>query len=189
MTVELIRTFIAIELPDGVKSQIDTLETQLKKAKADLTWVCPRNIHLTLKFLGDTPEGRLADVREGIREAVASLPSFGVTLGTIGAFPSLDRPRVIWVDVQDGREDLIALQNRVEKALLQRRFVREERPYSPHLTIGRVRTPQGVGALVNQIRQSPFQAAPIRVSRVVIVKSELRQQGPLYTVLDHVPLA
>lgn len=188
MTVELIRTFIAIELPDGVKSQVDTLETQLKRTKADINWVPSKNIHLTLKFLGDTPEDRLADVREGVREAVASLFSFEVALGKIGAFPNLDRPRVIWIDVQDGRADLMVLQHRIESALLQRQFVREERPFSPHLTIGRVRTPQGVGALANQIRLFPFQTAPIPVSQVAIIKSELRQQGPLYTVLDHIPL-
>lgn len=188
MNVEPIRTFIAIELPDTVKTHVEALEAQLKKTRADVNWVSPRNMHITLKFLGDTPLDRLDAVREGVGEAAASMAAFSMGLNRIGAFPDLDRPRVFWIDVQEGRDGLVALQRRVEKALLSRRFVREERPFSPHLTIGRVRSPQGLGLLTQQVRQTAFQTPCFSVTRIVIIKSELRPNGPVYTVLDHIAL-
>lgn len=188
MNAESIRTFIAIELPDAVKAQVEALETQLKRTRADVNWISPRNMHITLKFLGDTAPDRLSAVREGVGEAAAPMSSFSMGLSHIGAFPNLDRPRVFWIDVQEGRDGLVALQQRVEEALLSRRFVREERPFSPHLTIGRVRSPQGLGLLTEQVRRTAFQAPCFSVTRIVIIKSELRPNGPVYTVLDHVAL-
>jgi 2'-5' RNA ligase len=183
-----IRVFVAVEIPETVKAQVDALEAQLKKTRADITWVQPKNMHVTLKFLGDLPSERLGAIREGVQEAVAALACFQMRLAHLGAFPNLDRPRVFWIDVQEGRTDLIHLQRRVEDALCARQFVREERPFSPHLTIGRVRSPRGLHALADQVHQTDFQSPPFSVQRVAVVRSELHPGGPVYTVLDHADL-
>jgi len=189
MNNEPIRTFIAIEIPETVKTCVDAVETELRQSRADVNWVSTRQMHITLKFLGDTAPDRLKTVREGVREAVSACSAFSINLCRIGAFPNLERPRVFWVDIQEGRDVLIALQQRVETALFDRRFVREERPFSPHLTIGRVRSPKGVGLLSEQVRAMAFQTPSFSVTRIAIVKSELRPSGPVYTILDHVELA
>ena len=188
MATEHIRTFIAVELPDMIKKQVESLENRLMKARANIKWVSPHNIHITLKFLGDIPSDRLDSVRAGVREAVETIAPFQLTLGRVGAFPNLDRPRVLWLDVEDGGNALIDLQSRVETALCTRRFVREERPFSPHLTIGRVRSPKGVNGLTALMKQIPFQTPELHIDRVAIIKSELRPGGPVYTVLEHAEL-
>lgn len=184
-----IRTFIAVELPDIIKQQVEALELQLMKARADIKWVKATDLHLTLKFLGDIPRMRLQEVGAGMREAIDGLSSFRLALGTLGAFPNLDRPRVFWVGVEDGSEALIALQRRVETELCVREFVREERPFSPHLTIGRVRSPKGLSGLIDQVKNLRMQWPEFKVDRVAVIRSELRPAGPIYTVLEQVELS
>lgn len=185
---EQIRAFVAVELPNAIKEQVKALETQLMKARADIRWVRTENIHITLKFLGDITPDRLEEVRAGVHEATEAMASFQMTLGSVGAFPNLDRPRVFWVDVEDGRAALVNLQNAVESALCSRHFVREERPFSPHLTIGRVRSPKGLNSLSALIRDIPFQTSDFPVDRVSILQSDLQPAGPVYTVLEHTAL-
>lgn len=188
MATDHIRTFIAVELPDTIKEQVESLENQLMKARANIKWIRPHNIHITLKFLGDIPSDRLELVSAGVREAVETIAPFQLALGRAGAFPNLDRPRVLWLDVEDVGNALIDLQSRVETALCARRFVREERPFSPHLTIGRVRSPKGSNGLTALMKQIPFQTPEFHIDRVAIIKSELRPSGPIYTVLEHAEL-
>lgn len=188
MFTESIRTFVAVEIPDAVKQRVEELETRLKKSRADITWVKPRNMHLTLRFLGEIPAARMDAVRDGVREALASFQTFQVSLEHLGAFPNLDRPRVFWIGVKDGEACLKAMQSRIETALCAREFVREERPFSPHLTIGRVRSPRGLRALTHLIRQTAFEASAFPVDRVSIIKSELQPTGPVYTVLEQTAL-
>lgn len=183
-----IRTFIAVELPHEIKRQVEILEIQLMKARADVKWVRAHDIHLTLKFLGEIPRIRLADVGAGVREAVHELPSFQLILGTLGAFPNLDRPRVFWIGVEKGSDPLVALQRRVETVLCASDFVREERPFSPHLTIGRVRSPKGLSHLIEAVRNTRFLSPEFLVDRVAIIRSELLPAGPIYTVLEQVEL-
>lgn len=186
--MENIRTFVAIEIPEAVKRQVEDLESRLKTFRTDVRWVRPQNIHITLKFLGDTPVDRLEDIYAGLREAVDSVRPFQLTLKRIGAFPDLNRPRVFWVDIDQGRETLMDLQRRVEEKLYARRFVREERPFSPHLTIGRVRSPKGLQTLTDHIRDITFNAQAFPVDRMAVVKSDLQPAGPMYTIMGQVDL-
>ena len=100
----------------------------------------------------------------------------------------MNRPRVFWVSVGEGRDDLTTMQQRIESELHARGFVREERPFSPHLTIGRVRSPRGLSKLTEQVQSTEFETEPFPVTRVAVVKSDLQPDGPVYTVIDHVEL-
>ena len=97
MDTESIRTFIAVELPDTIKVQVEKLETRLIKARADIKWVKPQNIHITLKFLGDITTERVENACTGVREALETIGPFQLSLSRVGAFPNLDRARVLWV--------------------------------------------------------------------------------------------
>ena len=183
------RTFIAVEVPDTIKNKIAELENRLKGTGTDVKWVEPGNIHITLKFLGNIEAAyQPAVVRDGLSEALDPMRSFDLTLGRVGAFPDLNRPRVFWVSVRDGRDELTAMQQRIESELHTRGFVREERPFSPHLTIGRVRSPRGLAKLTDLVRTAAFETEPFPVTRVAVVKSDLKPGGPVYTVIDHVEL-
>jgi len=182
------RTFIAVEVPDTIKEQIAELENRLKGTGTDIKWVEPGNIHITLKFLGNVETHQPATIREGLSEALDPVSPFALTLGRTGAFPDLNRPRVFWVSVREGWDELTAMQQRIESELHTRGFVREERPFSPHLTIGRVRSPRGLAKLTDLVRSTAFETEPFPVARVAVVKSDLKPGGPVYTVIDHVEL-
>ena len=182
------RTFIAVEIPDAIKDGIAELESRLKRTGTDIRWVEPGNIHITLKFLGDIEQDRTAVVHEGLGAALVTIGPFDLKLGRVGAFPDLNRPRVFWVSVTAGRDELFAMQHSIEAELHARGFVREERPFSPHLTIGRVRSPRGLARLTELVRTTEFETEAFPVTRASVVKSDLRPDGPVYTVIDHVEL-
>ena len=182
------RTFIAVEVPDSARDRIAQLVNRFKTTGTDIKWVEPDNIHVTLKFLGNIGTDQPAVIRDGLSAALDSAGAFDLKLGRIGAFPDMNRPRVFWVSIVEGRDELIAMQQRIEAELHARGFVREERPFSPHLTIGRVRSPRGLAKLTDLVRDMDFETEPFTVKRAAVVKSDLKPDGPLYTVIDHVEL-
>lgn len=182
------RTFIAVEVPFTVKNLITELENRLKGTRADIKWVQPRNIHITLKFLGDIDNVQSTIIREGLCKALKSTNHFSLSLGRLGAFPDLSQPRFFWISVNGGRDELIAMQQRIENELHSRCFIREERPFTPHVTIGRVRSLKDLTNLKERIGTIMFETAPFRVTRVAIVRSHLRPTGPDYQVIDYVEM-
>ncbi|MFQ6001979.1 MAG: RNA 2',3'-cyclic phosphodiesterase, partial [Anaerolineae bacterium] len=146
--MEEIRTFVAIELNEEIKSELTRVQEMLKEkiATPHLRWVNPANVHLTLKFLGNVPLDRIQEITAALREACIGLSPFIMGVSGIGCFPSTNNPRVIWVGVQEETGRLKRLQERVEERLAGLGFKPEPRPFHPHLTLGRVRKQAHVGA-------------------------------------------
>ena len=188
MDIERVRTVIAIELPDSVKVQIGNLEASLMKARADVKWVDPANMHITLKFLGEIALERVTVAQSGVRDALVGLRPFTLSLSQLGAFPDLDRPRVLWIGCSNGIDILLNLQEEIESCLIAQEFVREARPFSPHLTIGRIRSPKGLGTLTDIAKEMAFEVSDFRVENVAVVKSQLKPGGPAYSVIERVAL-
>nr|MQY55587.1 RNA 2',3'-cyclic phosphodiesterase [Dehalococcoidia bacterium] len=138
--MEKIRAFIAIELPDPVKDSLSSLEDRLRPAEHPyVKWVDPQGIHLTLKFLGNIAADQVPRIIEAITLASQGTSPLKLQIGGLGAFPNLQRPRVIWVAVTGEVDPLIALQRGIDQALVPLGFAIEKRPFSPHLTLGRLR--------------------------------------------------
>ncbi|MBI3323014.1 MAG: RNA 2',3'-cyclic phosphodiesterase [Candidatus Omnitrophica bacterium] len=185
-----IRAFIAVELPEALRQEVGLFQGELRSAGADVKWVDPANLHLTLKFLGPIAEDRVPSLIEALQRACAGLSPFALTLEGIGAFPRTTSPRVVWVGIQEGKEPLAALAGRVEEGCSRLGFPGEERPFSAHLTIGRTRSPQGVARLIKKLQVAEFRGgAPARAERVVLFQSALGPKGPTYTPLAEVPLS
>jgi 2'-5' RNA ligase len=183
-----VRTFIAIELEAPVRDAISHLIEQLRGVGADVRWVPSQNLHLTLKFLGNVDDRRIDSVTEGVRDASSDIERFELTLSGVGAFPSLNRPRVIWVGLHSGAEAIREITRRIETVLEGKGFKREEREFSPHLTIGRVSSLRGVQSLVACVDRMSFVGPAMVVDRIAIMKSDLRPTGPIYTRLAVVQL-
>jgi len=185
-----IRGFIAIDLPAGVRQSLETLGLELKKSDAAVGWTRPEGIHLTLKFLGNvTPETIdlikpvLADI--GSHTAVFCLQAAGC-----GAFPNVKQPRVIWAGMRGESEPLTRLQREVDLAMTGFGFQPEDRPFKPHLTLGRVRGRQHLLALQQLLlAHQEFTAEPFDVTELVLYKSELRPDGARYTPLFRAPFS
>ena len=190
-----VRTFIAIELDDELRENLGRLQSQLREQMPprSVRWVRPEGIHLTLKFLGDTPVEQVDEVKGALAAAAAGIGPFTVTAGGLGCFPDTRRPRVVWVGLQEETGALARLRDAVEAHVAPLGFPTENRRFHPHLTLGRVqryasRSEVGeigrvVGASLSGIRDE------MAVTAVHYIKSDLRPSGAVYTTLFEAPLA
>lgn len=184
----MIRSFLAIELPKPILRKIEEVQAELRSAQADVRWVSPEKIHLTLKFFGSIEESRIESIFKSIEEPVRITPPFSLKVRGVGAFPSMKSPRVIWLGLVDGRS-LISLQKQIETQLEKIGFQPEDRPFQPHLTLGRMKSSQGKGELgINMEKYKEEEFGDFQVERVILFKSDLRPSGAIYTALKEMRL-
>jgi len=179
-----VRAFAAIGLPEEAQSSLAHLQGELARAGADVKWVEPQHLHLTLKFLGELSAEERQAVETAMARVAARHPAFTAALGAVGAFPSVGSPRVVWVGLAEGAEQAASLAAALEREGTAIPLRREERAFSPHLTLGRVRSPRNRGALSERLRSVAWHApAPWHVSSLRLYESVLSPAGPRYTVL------
>ncbi len=191
---ETIRTFIAIELDEATQRALASVQAQLKRERgaSAVRWVAPANIHITLKFLGDVVAAQLPAVQAAVTQACAQVTPFTLTLGGLGAFPSAQRANVIWVGAQGQIELAAQLAQRMDEACAALGFAREERPFTAHLTLGRVgreaspRDRQLISAMLAQAKVG--EVGVVRVERLSVMQSRLQAGGSAYTRLSAVEL-
>jgi len=181
------RTFIAIALPESITKLLGRIQEELKKSQADVKWVETSNIHLTLKFLGELDHGQIEQVSTVLTQVGSKIRPFEASLGGLGAFPSLRYPRVIWVGVGKGDQNIRELAALVEDSLFEIAIPREDKPFSSHITLGRTRSS------LNNLRLSAAlshaggtykaENPEFHVGRITLFKSTLTPKGPLYESL------
>jgi len=185
-----IRCFIALNLPSELKGRLAELEAQLKEARADVGWVKPENIHLTLKFLGGVEEDRIPVVKGAIQEGLCEAGSLALAFVGLGVFPNPRFPRVVWVGVKGETERLQKLQERLEQAMREVGFPREARSFSPHITLGRMRSRQGAPGLMDLVgRLGEYELGSMKAESIELMRSQLHPAGAIYTVLERFPLS
>ncbi|MDH4222942.1 MAG: RNA 2',3'-cyclic phosphodiesterase [candidate division Zixibacteria bacterium] len=182
------RSFIAVELTDELKREIEKLQEPLRRVGADVAWVKPGNVHATLKFLGEVSDDSMKIVFEGTRKALEGVKGFKLSLKDLGCFPNLKRPRVIWIGVEKGKMELGLIQRKIEQEMENLSFPKENREFSPHLTIGRVKSPKNVEKLTELVKSIDFQPEEIVIKEVVLMKSQLHPGGSIYTPLFKINL-
>lgn len=184
-----LRTFIAVEATAEIRSAGQRLVHKLSQTTAEVRWVDTENIHLTLKFLGEVDEREIHRVCQKAGAAAHACEPFQITCSTAGAFPSPDRPRTIWMGVNDDQGRLSQVQQRIEEALGQLGFPPEPRKFHGHLTLGRIRYNRRGGDALRRLleaeKNTEFGVLPVH--EVVVFSSELSSRGPAYTVLGRCP--
>ncbi len=183
-----IRTFIAVDLPQQIKMEIDKMITVFREFNPNIRWVKAANLHLTLRFLGDIPEESVPSLADSIKGNTQGFGGFDLSLSGLGAFPNLRRPRVIWIGSGSGTDRLKSLAAKVEQATIDAGFGKGDKPFSSHLTIGRVKFPKGLDQLLAQIEKSGYESQLFGVNEVSIFKSDLSPAGPKYTRLEAISL-
>ena len=185
----MIRSFLAIELPKPILKKIEEVQGDLRSTHADVRWVNPEKIHLTLKFFGNIEESRIDPIFKSIEEPIRNTLPFSLKVQGVGAFPNLKNPRVIWMGLVDGREILVSFQKQIETQFEEIGFQSEDRPFHPHLTLGRMKSSRGKEELVGRMeRHKEEEFGDLQVERVVLFKSDLRPTGPIYTPLRELRL-
>jgi len=195
--VAALRTFIAINVPPAVLDTITRIQNRFKSLGLHASWVKPGNIHLTLKFLGDTDPDRISGIQNKLTETLAPFEPFRLSLDSAGVFPDTKNPRILWVGLKDGDGTLKVLQTAIEKALESVGFPVEQRPYSPHLTLARIRSPWGIKSpkgkkeLKDELDALNLQGIdhrPFEVGDIHLYESQLTPKGSIYTVLANFKL-
>lgn len=179
--MEKIRTFIAVTLPDGVREALVAISQELapQVPEKSVKWVKPEHMHLTLSFLGDTDVDRLDDIAGGLDTVAAAGAPFTLHLDQLGCFPNERRPRVIWIGVGGATEEVVALKKAIDRMLAPLGWEPEKRGYNPHLTLGRVKRNH---RQIDLPWGSPVVSRPLPVDAVHLIESQLRPDGPVYTV-------
>ena len=185
-----IRTFIAVGLDEAVRERAVALQGRLARTGPSVKWVEPENMHITLLFLGEVDELEVLAVCRAVEKAAKPLPPFAMNLVGLGCFPTPRRPKILWVGVKEGAEELRRLHATLEAPLLEMGcYRREERDYTPHLTLGRLTQEDRAGAWGPVLtKHADWECGETPVREVLVMSSELRREGPVYTVLSRAKL-
>jgi RNA 2',3'-cyclic 3'-phosphodiesterase len=191
-----LRTFVAVEISNPIRAKTESLiadldgTAALDGTTAEVKWVEPQNLHLTMKFLGEVHENELAQVCQAVGRGVANFEPFELELRGAGAFPTAERPRTVWLGAGDGLEAMVAMHDKIEAELAELGYREEHRRFQPHLTLGRVRGEgDGIVELGQRIvAKADFAAGRLLVGAVGVFSSALRREGPVYQRVGSLPL-
>ena len=186
---DVIRTFICIDVSASIKARLAALQDELRKLDAQVSWVKPENIHLTLKFLGDVSQTKVPKIIEAVHRAMESCSPFQVGIEGAGCFPSPRKPNVLWVGFATLPKALLTLQKNIEDEMERVGFAREAKSFHPHLTIGRVRQPRNAQRLAEELLKHGFPAETFQADEVILMRSDLTPRGSIYTPLAKMPLS
>ena len=187
MTVpESWRIFCAVELPTDVRLR---LQEHVRALRAEIpevaaSWTRVENIHLTLKFFGNVSVARISKISTAVADAAKEFAAFEISVGGTGVFPKASRAQVLWIGVNDPSSKLLALQKVLEKEFASVGFQKEDRAFKPHLTIARIRRPEGARQLADAHLKTEFKPQEIKVSELIVFRSELSSRGSRYTAIS-----
>ena len=179
-----LRAFIACGISEAVRDRVRELRERLCRLEAEVKWARPESMHLTLRFLGNIGPDQVDLIDQALAGAVAGVKPVSIEVRGFGLFPSEKRPRVIWLGLSRGGPELAALFERLERELIARGLGPADKPFSPHLTLGRVKSPRGLErALKALAREAEQSFGGFVADRVILFQSRLRPEGALYTPL------
>ncbi len=188
---DVVRMFIAVDIDDEVlREKIARIIESLKGVGADIKPVEPENLHITLRFLGNTPLSMLDELEEAIKKSIeeSGAQEHEIAIKGVGAFPVINRPRVIWLGVE-GAETLSSIATRLESKVRKLGFAPERKGFTPHITLARVRSSRNIQSLVKWIQSmQDIEVGVFRVKSIRIKQSILRPSGPIYKTLREVKL-
>jgi 2'-5' RNA ligase len=181
------RTFIAVELNDDIREHVVALQRTFARTGATVKWVEPENLHVSLVFLGEVDDRELHNICRAVQEVATQEEPFSLRVAGVGAFPNPRHPKVLWAGITDGADALHRLHSALEANLLARGCYRkEERGYTPHVTLGRVKGERDGLMLAPELtKRLAWDGGRAQVDQVVVFGSVLEKAGPVYTVLGY----
>ena len=184
------RTFIAVDIGDETRKSAVALQQRLARAVAGVKWTEAEGMHITLLFLGEVDDRELVDVFRAVKSAAGREPPFAVQVSGVGAFPTQRRPKVLWAGITEGSAELRRVFGGIEASLMERGIYRkEERAYTPHLTLGRISGEAEGETLAAEIpKLADWNGGNSMVNEVLVYSSNMRREGPEYVVLGRSPL-
>ena len=188
MNEKLLRTFLSVPVPGRVKSLKHMFYSSMKDSPGDIKWVRDQQLHLTLSFLGHTPESTINTIIESVQQVTRQFEPMELSVAGTGCFPVSTRPRTLWLGVDGDLKPLISMVNLLRECLDTLGFPFEDRGYFPHITLARIRYPQRLTPNIDLFLKSSYDAIVFPVDRVQFFSSELLPNGAVYTLLKSFPL-
>jgi 2'-5' RNA ligase len=184
------RTFLGMKIGASTRSAAVALQDDLAATGAQAKWVEAENMHLTLVFLGELDDRDLMAVFKVAKKVAAAAGPFGIEVAGVGAFPTPRRPKVIWAGITEGADELLSLHAALEEPLIDAgAYRKEERAYTPHLTLGRPNTEADGQLLAAELpKYQDWKGGTFLVDELIVFSSEMQRKGPEYTVMGRVPL-
>lgn len=182
-----IRLFLAVNLPGELKNRLGVLQERFKKLNVNVKWVEVQNLHLTIKFLGEVNTSLVSAINKAVQGAASGMEHVALSFQGMGFFPEKKKPRILWVGVDGDVDALRELHRKVQQSLFPLGFPPDSRRFSPHLTIGRLRSLRGSTALVEEIERVNAKKEKfgiVSVKSIDLMQSRLTRSGPIYTVLE-----
>lgn len=183
------RLFIAIELSDEVRAALAEVQASLGKWSQMVRWIDAAQLHMTLKFLGETPQSNVRAIHQALASAAAAVSPFELALADCGCFPPRGPTRIVWVGTTDETGRLTLLVEAVEAGVAPLGFPREDRPFAPHLTVGRIRDDRSGGQIRTAMQTAKVRCVSQRVDHVTLMQSQLSPQGASYSVVTRAELS
>ena len=177
------RLFIALPLSDDVEQFLSNIILDLKQKRGRVKWVASKNIHLTMKFLGETDESKVEAISTALKKVAGKHSSVKCTIDKIGGFPNLKRPKVIWAGLKDNIDKLEVIASDTDDEMALLGFEKENRKFKSHLTLGRVKDAGDLYELTNYLESYQLHPKEIMFDRIVLFKSTLTPHGPIYEKL------
>jgi 2'-5' RNA ligase len=188
---KMMRTFVAIDIPKEIKDSMEKIQYRLRNSLKEgvIRWTKPNSVHLTLKFFGSISERDVEHIIGLLKDSVKGFKPFMLTVEKVGVFPNARQPRVLWLGITDGDNSLMTLQKQIDDDLHGIGFPREERPFRPHLTLGRTKAHRGIEGLSSVLEEfKDYKAGALPAAGLTLYRSDLRPEGPVYTRLGYFPL-
>ncbi len=184
MSDRLIRTFLSIPVPGEVHALRDKLKNTVNTLGAKVSWIRKGNIHLTLKFIGDTPEDDVDRISRTIKDIITSAPAMNFKISGTGCFPKKERPRTLWLGIEGALNPLQVLVSDLNNALDPLGYPKEEKNYVPHLTLARIKYPQKHTPDISDFLNAEYEPVLLKINKIHFMRSELFFKGSVYTILD-----
>ena len=187
--METVRAFIAVDIGGEIQDKLDGLQRKLKNVHANVRWVKPRNMHLTLAFLGDLPVEKITPLKTALDKAFLGMKPFELEVAGSGFFGRPNHPRVIWAGISNCPA-LMELQRKTVEALQIAEVEFDNKPFSPHLTLGRIKSPNHTASLIGELEKAKTEEfGRTCIDSAELIQSKLKPHGAEYTVLHRVPLS
>ncbi len=182
-----IRSFIALPSSSELNARLTELQRQFREEQANVKWDTPDKFHITLKFLGDVDAADIPRLEDALSVAVSGVSTFQLVYDSLGGFPDLIHPNVIWAGARTN-DSLTTLHRAIESACEQLGFPRESRAFHPHITLGRVKGPTNLNRLTARVKSSTLDPTTTSCPEILLIRSDLRPAGSVYTTLKIFPL-
>lgn len=185
-----LRVFLSIPLSAQIQGTLFSIQNDLRESGADVRWVSPENLHLTLKFFGDTAPAEIETIKAILQRQSRLTTGFAIKPGGLGFFPNPSHPKIIWIGLRNGQTETSGLFQRLEDEFKQAGVATEEREFHAHITLGRVKSTDRQFQLIKKLKNYKLPDIPATTaSEMVLFKSTLTPDGPVYEALAHFPFA